>query len=85
MFPKCSLDVSNIATLREHSANIPGILRASWDSVEAKRSTGAATISVNPNKKGIMGWLQLALTLDASLGQISVKRRRSCIEKVWPE
>ena len=30
MFPKCSLDVSNIATLREHSANIPGILRAGW-------------------------------------------------------
>ena len=31
MFPKCSLDVPNIAMLREHSANIPGILRASWD------------------------------------------------------
>ena len=30
MFPKCSKDVSNIATLREYSANIPGILRASW-------------------------------------------------------
>ena len=25
MFPKCSLDIPNIATLREHSVNIPGI------------------------------------------------------------
>ena len=31
MFPKCSLDVPNIATLREHSANIPAILRAGWE------------------------------------------------------
>ena len=30
MFPTCSLDVLTIATLREYSANIPGILRASW-------------------------------------------------------
>ena len=35
MFPKCSLDVTNIATpnivmLREHSMNIPGLLRAGW-------------------------------------------------------
>ena len=30
MFPKCSLDIQNIATLREHSANIPEILRAGW-------------------------------------------------------
>ena len=30
MFPKCSLDVPNIATLREHTTNIPGILRAGW-------------------------------------------------------
>ena len=30
-FPlKCYPDVSNIATLREHTANIPGILRAGW-------------------------------------------------------
>ena len=29
---KYSLDVPNIATLREHSANIYGILRVSWDS-----------------------------------------------------
>ena len=28
IFPKCSLYVPNIATLREHTANIPGILRA---------------------------------------------------------
>ena len=28
---KCSLDVPNIAMPREHSANIPGILRAGWD------------------------------------------------------
>ena len=27
---KCSLDVRKIATLREHSANIRGILRAGW-------------------------------------------------------
>ena len=27
---QCSLDIPNIATLREHSANIPGILRAGW-------------------------------------------------------
>ena len=31
MFPKCSLDVPNIATFREHTSNIPGILRAGWD------------------------------------------------------
>ena len=35
MFPKCSLDVTNIATpniatLNEHSMNIPGLLRAGW-------------------------------------------------------
>ena len=30
MFPKCSLNVPNIATLRKHSANIPRILRAGW-------------------------------------------------------
>ena len=30
MFPKHSLDARNIATLREHSPNIPGILRAGW-------------------------------------------------------
>ena len=30
MFPKCSLDVLNIAMLREHSVNISGILRAGW-------------------------------------------------------
>ena len=30
MFPKCSPDVPKIAMLREHSANIPGILRAGW-------------------------------------------------------
>ena len=27
---QCSLDIPNIATLREHSANIPGILRVGW-------------------------------------------------------
>ena len=31
MFPKCFLDVPNIATLREHAANIPGIVRAGWE------------------------------------------------------
>ena len=31
MFCKCSLDVPNIVTLREHSANNPGILRAGWE------------------------------------------------------
>ena len=30
MFPKCSLDARNIATLTEHSVNISGILRAGW-------------------------------------------------------
>ena len=30
MLPKCSLDAQNIATLREHLANIPRILRAGW-------------------------------------------------------
>ena len=30
MFPKCSLEARNIATLREQSENIPGILRAGW-------------------------------------------------------
>ena len=32
MFPKCSPDTRNIAMLREHSANIPGILPAGWGS-----------------------------------------------------
>ena len=31
MFPKCSLDVPNIPTLREHSVNIPAILCAGWE------------------------------------------------------
>ena len=31
MLPKCSLDAWNIATLREQSANIPGILGVSWE------------------------------------------------------
>ena len=30
MFHKFSLDVRNIVTLREHSANIPRILRVGW-------------------------------------------------------
>ena len=30
MFPKCFLNARNIATLREHSAKIPEILRAGW-------------------------------------------------------
>ena len=30
MFPKRSLDARKIAMLMEHSANIPGILRAGW-------------------------------------------------------
>ena len=30
MFPKYSLDVPKIATLKEHAGNIPGILRAGW-------------------------------------------------------
>ena len=30
MFPKCSMNARNIATLREHLANVPGILRAGW-------------------------------------------------------
>ena len=33
MFTKCSLDVLNIVTLREHTANIPRILRAGWDTI----------------------------------------------------
>ena len=33
MFPKCSLDVRNISTLREHLANIPGILRPAGKSL----------------------------------------------------
>ena len=37
MSPKCSLDVPNIATLREHTANIPGILRAGWLICEIKK------------------------------------------------
>ena len=31
MFPKFSLDVLNIATLREHLPNSPRILRAGWE------------------------------------------------------
>ena len=30
MFPKCSLDVPNIATLKKQTANIPRILLAAW-------------------------------------------------------
>ena len=30
MFPKSSLDVQSIETMREQLANIPGILRAGW-------------------------------------------------------
>ena len=30
LFPKCSLDVSNIKALREHAVNIPETLRAGW-------------------------------------------------------
>ena len=30
MFPKSFLDTKNIATLREHAVNIPGILGAGW-------------------------------------------------------
>ena len=30
MFPKYSLDVPKIATLKEHAGNIPGILHAGW-------------------------------------------------------
>ena len=41
MFPKCSLDVQNITALREHSANIPGIVRAGWE--EAKGNKGNFT------------------------------------------
>ena len=40
IFPKSSLDVLNITTLREHSANIPGILRAGWQ-VSAKQNPEA--------------------------------------------
>ena len=32
MFPESSQDVQNIGMLREHSANISGILRAGWHS-----------------------------------------------------
>ena len=31
MFPKFSVDTQNMAALREHSANIPRILHASWE------------------------------------------------------
>ena len=31
MFPKFSLDAQIMAALREHSANIPRILRAGWE------------------------------------------------------
>ena len=40
-FPlKCSLDISTIATLREHTANIPGILRTDWDLPNNARCSG---------------------------------------------
>ena len=35
-FPKCSLDARNIATLSGHSSNIPGILRAGWESTSVQ-------------------------------------------------
>ena len=55
MFPKSSLVVSNITTLREHSANTPGILWAGWKitsiSTLQRRLTGSSSnIPVNcPN------------------------------------
>ena len=43
MFPKCSMDVPNIATLREHSENIPGVLLAAW-AISKKQSQFYALI-----------------------------------------
>ena len=40
MFPECSLDLLNIAMLREHSPNIPGILRDGWGSFTIKPFQG---------------------------------------------
>ena len=37
-FFKCSLDVPNIAALREHTAKIPGILCADWGATYANSS-----------------------------------------------
>ena len=49
MFPKCSQDVTNIATLREHSATITGILRASWGAAITLSSSTSELSPTNDN------------------------------------
>ena len=48
MFSQCSLDVPNIAALRDHSANIPGILRVGW--APSPRHLTQVKLDVNGSK-----------------------------------
>ena len=50
IIPKCSLDARNIATLRENSANIPGILRAAWVP-NTRLCVPGVTLSTQDNEK----------------------------------
>ena len=52
MLPKCSLDVRNTVTLREHSANIPGILRTCWR-FGHKQKAAFVTVLVKDKKLSI--------------------------------
>ena len=51
IFPKCSLDVPNIVTLREHSANIPGISRAVWEAVAQRCSVKKMFLEILQNSQ----------------------------------
>ena len=51
MFPKCSLAVPNIVTLREHSANIPGISRAGWEAVAQRCSIKKMFLEILQNSQ----------------------------------
>ena len=48
MFSQCSLDVPNIAALRDHSANIPGTLRVGW--APSPRHLTQVKLDVNGSK-----------------------------------
>ena len=56
MFPKCSMDVLNIGKLREHSANIPGILRAGCLAIQKNK------ITLRLNKPAYIGMCILDLS-----------------------
>ena len=61
-FPNCFLDARNIATLREHSASIPGILHADWDELD----TGSPDLNADFDLKYcLFGSVKLARNANA--------------------